>query len=760
MAKQTVEELEVLITANADKLRLELQNTNTKLSELQNQVQGVNKSIGTNLVGSILKANIATKVLVGVLRTTVNTTKSVITKTFQLGSQYTRLKTATEVVTRNMGMTTEQVEGLRNALEDANTYGSQAENVIKTLALSGLVDMANGLKTIDARTGKAVEGTTALILAMKDLGATAGIDSAEAIERLTKFVRRGELTFADGLVEIGNINMAYKEYADSIGKSVMELSAQERAQVRLNIVMEEGRKSLGAYASTMQTSGKAVLSIGNVVTTLYERLGSYLEPIFASISLAVFNFVDSTRTALISNAQTFQQWAIRVAGYVVAVVRVLGTWLSAIPGIGKYFESLANFSLKPVAVTFGKIDENANKASSGMDKATSSAKKLNKQLAGFDEMTVLNKEEGGGGVAGGISSGLGDMSKIFDVSAMNEQVNQINKIADEVRDSVEDKMKKIRDALETTGKAVLVFLAIFMGLKTISLIGSAVSGVTTIFGGLGKILTGLNPTVLIIIGVIAVLAGLAYIVWKNWEPISGWFKKMWEDIKTWFNEGIAGITALFDAVVGFFKNKIDYMGVMINRFVTDVVNWFKGMGTSIGNAFDTVKNTVVSIFNRISDSVKNIIGNVLNWIEDRFSKVKGFFSNLGLTIVEVIKKPINAIIKGLNVFIDSVNKIKMPDWVPGVGGKGISIKKISYLAKGGIIDSPTMAVIGEAGREAVLPLDRNTEWIDLLASKINSRGGGEPINIVVKIGDDKVGEKVIDYINDKGLRLGSTVLNI
>ena len=59
MAKQTVEELEVLITANADKLRLELQNTNTKLSELQNQVQGVNKSIGTNLVGSILKANIA-----------------------------------------------------------------------------------------------------------------------------------------------------------------------------------------------------------------------------------------------------------------------------------------------------------------------------------------------------------------------------------------------------------------------------------------------------------------------------------------------------------------------------------------------------------------------------------------------------------------------------------------------------------------------------------------------------------------------------
>ena len=63
MAKQTVEELEVLITANADKLKSEIQNTNSQLSLLSNQVNGVNKSIGTNLVGSIVKANIVTKIL-------------------------------------------------------------------------------------------------------------------------------------------------------------------------------------------------------------------------------------------------------------------------------------------------------------------------------------------------------------------------------------------------------------------------------------------------------------------------------------------------------------------------------------------------------------------------------------------------------------------------------------------------------------------------------------------------------------------------
>ena len=135
MAKQTVEELEVLITANADKLKAEIQNTNSQLSLLSNQVNGVNKSIGKNLVGSIVKANVVTKILGTTLRAVANVTKTVIKNTFELGSQYTRLKTATEVVTSNMGLTTEQVKEMRDALQDANTYGIEAENVIKTLAM-------------------------------------------------------------------------------------------------------------------------------------------------------------------------------------------------------------------------------------------------------------------------------------------------------------------------------------------------------------------------------------------------------------------------------------------------------------------------------------------------------------------------------------------------------------------------------------------------------------------------------------------------
>jgi phage-related minor tail protein len=57
---------------------------------------------------------------------------------------------------------------------------------------------------------------------------------------------------------------------------------------------------------------------------------------------------------------------------------------------------------------------------------------------------------------------------------------------------------------------------------------------------------------------------------------------------------------------------------------------------------------------------------------------------------------------------NSVGKLsfKAPDWIPLFGGKGFSVPKIPMLAEGGIVRSPTLAMIGERGPEAVVPLSR------------------------------------------------------
>jgi hypothetical protein len=75
--------------------------------------------------------------------------------------------------------------------------------------------------------------------------------------------------------------------------------------------------------------------------------------------------------------------------------------------------------------------------------------------------------------------------------------------------------------------------------------------------------------------------------------------------------------------------------------------------------------------------------------------------------------------------IGLLNKIKIPDWeiFGSYAGKGINLPKIPQLAEGGIVDRATLAMIGEAGKEVVMPLENNTAWIDKLADKISAKSG-------------------------------------
>ncbi len=82
-----------------------------------------------------------------------------------------------------------------------------------------------------------------------------------------------------------------------------------------------------------------------------------------------------------------------------------------------------------------------------------------------------------------------------------------------------------------------------------------------------------------------------------------------------------------------------------------------------------------------------------------FEAIGRLVSNVWDNIVNNIKNAINVIIKGINFFIEGLNKMKVPDWVPGVGGKGININPIPLLAEGGEILERGKAIVGEAGAE-------------------------------------------------------------
>lgn len=103
-------------------------------------------------------------------------------------------------------------------------------------------------------------------------------------------------------------------------------------------------------------------------------------------------------------------------------------------------------------------------------------------------------------------------------------------------------------------------------------------------------------------------------------------------------------------------------------------------------------------------------------------------------IINTIKGVINGVIGLINGAIRGINKISVdiPDWVPKWGGKtiGFNIPQIPELAKGGLVDKPTLAMIGEQGKEAVMPLENNTEWIDKLADKLGSKMQGNTSYVI------------------------------
>ena len=168
-----------------------------------------------------------------------------------------------------------------------------------------------------------------------------------------------------------------------------------------------------------------------------------------------------------------------------------------------------------------------------------------------------------------------------------------------------------------------------------------------------------------------------------------------------------------------------------------------GLSAKLGEA----RTTVINGWN----SIKNYY---TNNIAPKFTK--SYWTTKFNTIKDGAKAAFNGVISVIETAVNSiVNKVntvswKIPDWVPKYGGSkfGFNLKtvKIPRLATGGIAVNSTLANIGENGKEAILPLENNTGWMDALADKIAARNSS-PSKIVLKVGEKELGWATIDSIN-------------
>lgn len=181
------------------------------------------------------------------------------------------------------------------------------------------------------------------------------------------------------------------------------------------------------------------------------------------------------------------------------------------------------------------------------------------------------------------------------------------------------------------------------------------------------------------------------------------------------------------------------VGELWKNVLAPFIGWIiTYLAPKFANAFEHIGDIVLSLFICVTEVVGGVLtalGGVIDFISGVFTGdwrkawegVKQIFKGVFDSLVGIVKAPLNLIIDAINTVIRGLSKFKIeiPDWVsnvPGLsqfGGKsiGFNIPQIPKLARGGIVDSPTLAMIGEAGKEAVVPLE-NTSFVTTLAAAL------------------------------------------
>lgn len=169
---------------------------------------------------------------------------------------------------------------------------------------------------------------------------------------------------------------------------------------------------------------------------------------------------------------------------------------------------------------------------------------------------------------------------------------------------------------------------------------------------------------------------------------------------------------------------IEIIGLLMESGLKPLIDVVKIVGEIfsgvLANVFTSCKgviDNIIGVFRGLATFLKGIFTGDFKLA---FQGIVDIVSNIFGGIVEFVKLPINLIIGLLNGFIDGINKIKVPDWVPLVGGKGINIPKIPMLRNGGNVIDPGRVLVGEDGPEfldlpagaRVTPLDKVSGEID------------------------------------------------
>lgn len=442
---------------------------------------------------------------------------------------------------------------------------------------------------------------------------------------------------------------------------------------------------------------KGIDSVGKSLSNQIKKVGKLA---FAVVGIRSAWFAVSRAVNLVNRYDQQTATDFEYMGYVIAQV--------LIPIVQQLVKVLYNVLTYVNAITTAWFGFNlfANASVDSFKKMKTDAKEIKKCLQGFDEMNVLSDNS---------NETSSNSIPSMDLSGMQEEVPDWLQWIIDNKDLI----------ISTLGGISGAILAIKLGLGGIKAlgIGLLITGILETvqaflkyledptWENFGKIISGIGIAILgvgIIIGSVpAIVAGIV-------ATIVGLVISNWDKIKNFLQRGIDWLNSKVDWV----QENFGIVGKIIFQTITGVLQELLNMFDGLFSGIKTILDGIIKVF-------KGIFTGDMKTVFEGFKQIfQGVFDSLW----SIAKVPLNLIIRGINTLIRGANKIKfdVPDWVPGLGGMtfGFNIAQIPLLARGGVISQPTQAIIGEAGAEAVMPLENNLEWIDKLADMISNKISG------------------------------------